>query len=315
MRVFRNVPDRDDRLGDTVCTVGNFDGVHRAHQDLLREVQEAAVATGHTSALVTFDPHPSRLLTPDNAPPLLTTVRQKLELIERASIDVAVLIPFDRPFAALSPERFGRDVLVGALHARRLFVGPNFFFGRDRRGDVEFLRRFAATGGPEVTVIPPRIDDGEAISSSRIRAALAAGDLDAVHRMLGRPYRVDGKVVTGQHKGKLLGIPTANLALENEMVPPDGVYVTEFEISGRRFGSVTNIGQRPTFPAAGHAVETHILDFDEQIYGEDVRLRFLARLRDERRFPDLDALREQIGRDIDAARRLLAHQPEPPPAP
>ncbi|MBI4161411.1 MAG: bifunctional riboflavin kinase/FAD synthetase [Acidobacteria bacterium] len=308
MRVFRSLAECRGAWPETVATVGNFDGVHLAHRDLLQRLRAAAARAGAASLLVTFEPHPLRVLAPETAPPRLATERQKLELVEREGIDFAVVIPFDRDFAAREPDAFVREILQDHLRVRTLLVGPTFFFGRGRRGDVEFLRRLAGAGGPAVEVIAPLLRGGEPISSTRIRADLRAGRIEAVREMLGRPYFVDGTVVPGQKQGQALGIPTANLAVENELIPPDGVYVTALHRSGRRHGSVTNIGSRPTFPSAGHAVETHILEFRERIYGERVRLAFLARLREERRFDDVAGLRDQIRRDIAAARRLLARE-------
>lgn len=308
MQVITSLEDCRGRFRATVCTVGNFDGLHRAHQDLLHRVREAAAAAGAASLLVTFDPHPARVLKPELAPALLTTTEQKLELVAREGVDFAVVIRFDREFADLEPEAFVREILCGALRVKKLIVGPNFLFGRDRRGDVPFLQGIAPGTGPEVAVIRPLVHGDAPVSSSRIRTDLRAGDIESVRAMLGRPYFIDGTVVTGQKKGKTLGIPTANLDVLNEMLPPDGVYVTEIVHRGKRFGSVTNIGHRPTFPAAGHAVETHILDFGDSLYGEPVRLHFLARLREERRFAGVEDLRAQIERDIAAARRILERQ-------
>jgi riboflavin kinase/FMN adenylyltransferase len=308
MQVITSIEDCRGRFPASVCSVGNFDGLHLAHQDLLRSVRQAAAEAGAAALLVTFDPHPARVLKPDRAPTLLTTTYQKLELVERVGIDFVLLIPFDRDFAALEAEAFVRDILRQTLQVRKIFVGPNFSFGHDRRGDVAFLQRLAAGDGPEVTVIEPLEHAGEPVSSSRIRRDLRAGDIETVRAMLGRPYFIDGTVVSGQKMGKTLGIPTANLGVMNEMLPPDGVYVTELVRKGERFGSVTNIGHRPTFPGAGHAVETHIFEFGDQLYGETVRLHFLARLREERRFADVEELRTQIARDMEAALQVLERE-------
>lgn len=306
MQEFTSIQECRDRIPASICTVGNFDGVHRAHCDLLRHVTTSAREVGAVSLLVTFDPHPARLLHPAHAPALLTTTRQKLEMVAKQGIAVTLVIPFDADFAALSPDRFVREILVSNLKVRSIYVGPDFFFGKDRKGDVTALKKLAKETGPEVQVLPPLMYQDRPISSSRIRADLRDGKLESVRQMLGRPYFVDGTVVPGRKKGKELGIPTANLSLDNEIVPPDGVYATEMIRKARRYISVTNIGSRPTFQGAGHAVETHILDFREMIYGESVRISFLARLREERRFAGGTELREQIQQDIDAARRILA---------
>lgn len=306
MQEFTSLQECRDRFPSSICTVGNFDGVHRAHCDLLRHVTASARETGAVSLLVTFDPHPARLLHPSQAPALLMTTRQKLELVAEQGIAATLVIPFDTDFAALSPDRFVREILVSNLKVRSIYVGPEFFFGKDRQGDVAALRELARETGPEVHVLPPLMYQDHPISSSRIRADLREGKIESVRQMLGRPYFVDGTVIPGRKKGKEMGFPTANLSVENEMVPPDGVYATEIVRKGRRYGAVTNIGSRPTFRGAGHAVETHILDFQETIYGESIRIGFLARLREEQRFAGGAELREQIQQDIDAARRIHA---------
>ncbi len=305
MKVFRSLPESGDLAGPTTGTVGNFDGLHRGHVEILRRVREDARNSGRTAVLVTFDPHPARVLNPASAPPLLTTLDQKLELAAGHEMNVTVVIRFDESFASLGPIAFIQNILRKSLHMEKLFVGPNFLFGKGRRGNVDLLKKHAGRDGPEVVVLEPLRHRNDMINSSRIRSELLRGEIRLVMELLGRPYFIDGEVIAGRKIGRGLGVPTANLQVINEMLPPDGVYVTEAVLGKDTLPGVTNIGNRPTFEGAGHTVETHLLDFDRKIYGEAIRVRFLARLREERRFSSSDALREQIDSDLREARRFF----------
>jgi riboflavin kinase/FMN adenylyltransferase len=293
----------------TILTVGNFDGVHRGHQRIFSMVVGEARRTGGTSVLVTFKPHPTKVLTPGHAPPLISTRDQRYRMFEEAGIDLAVVIPFTREFSHTPAEGFVRDVLVPRLAPRQIVIGLPFRFGHNREGDVDLLARlggelgFHAEGVAEVDI------DGQTISSTRIRKAILLGRVADGGRMLGRPFEVVGTVVRGDARGKGLSFPTANLRVENELLPADGVYVTRLRVGDRLLGSVTNIGVRPTFAGAERVVEAHALDFGGDLYGQRLGLLFLERLRGEMRFPSADALVAQIRQDVARAREILGLRP------
>ncbi len=290
-----------------VVTVGNFDGVHRGHQALLAAAVEGARATGGVSVVLTFDPHPSRVLSPDRAPEALMTADQKEELLARLGVDRLALLPFTAELSRRPPEEFARAVLQGALGARRVVVGSNFRFGQGRAGDIALLRRLGDELTFEVMAVEPVWHEGAPISSTRIREALARGAVAAARELLGRPFFVDGEVVRGDGRGRTLGIPTANLALRNETLPRPGVYAATGRLlpAGGPRAAVVNLGRRPTFGGGETTLEVHLLDFAGDLYGALLRVAFRERLRDERRFDGPEALVKQIRDDIEAARRVL----------
>jgi riboflavin kinase/FMN adenylyltransferase len=300
-------------LHDPVLTMGNFDGLHVGHRSIMDTVVARARALSGDAAVYTFDPHPRKVLQPERAPGLLTTLEQKIELLAERGIDVVIVEPFTREFARTPPERFVRDIVYARLRPREVYVGYDFHFGRDREGSMRELTELGPRLGFAVTVIPEVTCAGQDVNSTRIRGLLEAGDVAAAAELLGRAYAVRGRVATGRRRGRALGFPTLNLALENEVIPAPGVYVSRAAFldpgrpsRGAAFGAVTNVGRRPTFETGDAVhVEAHLLDFDAEAYGRRVELAFLARLREERRFPDADALREQITRDAEAARRHL----------
>ncbi len=309
MRVYRDALQRDDLPRDLIVTVGNFDGIHTGQRRILDLVSARARETGLRSAVVTFEPHPLSVLRPEKAPPLLTTPAQKESLLAETGIDALLVVQFTPSFARLPARRFVRDFLCRKLAVREVYVGSSFAFGRDREGDLSLLRTmgdsfgFAAFGFEEVS------SDGAAVSSTRIRAAVATGEVGEAARLLGRPYSLGGIVVRGDGRGRGLGWPTANLAVDNDLLAADGVYVTRLRIAarGESLPSVTNVGTRPTvYDEHPRLVECHVLDFDRDIYGERVELEMLRRLRGEQKFPSVEALREQIGRDAEAAREYFA---------
>jgi riboflavin kinase/FMN adenylyltransferase len=289
-------------------TAGNFDGVHRGHQVLVAAAVADAREAGGTAVVLTFDPHPSRVLSPDRAPSTLMTVDQKAEILGELGVDRLAVLPFTLELSRKTPEEFARLVLAGALGAGLVVVGSNFRFGQGRAGDVETLRGLGAALGFRVHGLEPVVHEGAPVSSSRIREALARGAVDAAAAMLGRRFFVDGTVVRGAGRGRTLGIPTANLDLWNETLPRGGVYACWCRIEGRpeRHRAVVNVGRRPTFGGGETTVEAHLLDFDEDVYGRGARIEFEARLRDERPFPGPAALVEQIHVDVQDARRVLA---------
>jgi riboflavin kinase/FMN adenylyltransferase len=309
MRVVRDAWQRDELPRELIVTVGNFDGIHTGQRRILELVVGRARETGLGSAVVTFEPHPLSVLQPEKAPPLLTTAAQKEALVAESGVESLLVVRFTPRLSRLPARRFVRDFLVGRLAVREVYVGASFAFGRDREGDLSLLRAmgdsfgFAAFGCAEV------VSDGAAVSSTRIRAAVAAGDVEEAARMLGRPYGLGGIVVRGDGRGRGLGWPTANLAVDNELLPADGVYVSRLRIGvrGESLPSVTNVGTRPTvYREHPRLVECHILDFDGDIYGERVEVELLRRLRSERKFPSVEELRRQIGQDVEVAREYFA---------
>jgi riboflavin kinase / FMN adenylyltransferase len=289
-------------------TVGNFDGVHRGHQALVDAVVRAARQAGGTAVALTFDPHPSRVLSPDRAPASLMTLAQKAEVLASLGIDQVAALPFTGETAAEPPEEFARGVLRGALGAEAVVVGTNFRFGKGRAGDLAVLDGLGKALGFRVDGIPPVVHEGAPISSTRIREALSRGAVAAAAELLGRPYFVDGVVGRGDGRGRTLGIPTANLDPINEILPARGVYVGQVRVAdGAVRGAVVNIGRRPTFGGTRTLLEAHLLDFDGDLYGRTLRLGFLERLREERTFPGPQALVEQIHDDVARARALLVN--------
>jgi riboflavin kinase/FMN adenylyltransferase len=294
-----------------VLTVGNFDGVHRGHQALLAAVVERARALGRPAAVYTFDPHPRRVLHPDAPSPLLMTRAQLALALAERGIDLLVREAFTHAFSALSPEAFLTDVIHARIAPAEIFVGRDFHFGKGRGGSDDTLAQLAPGLGMRVVIVPQvRAGEGD-VSSSRIRDALARGDVEDAKLCLGRPYALWGAVAVGDRRGRTLGFPTANLDPENELLPGPGVYATRvrlFEASapgGSALPAVTNVGTRPTFGPGRVLVEAHLLDWSGELYGRRIEIAFERRLRDERRFPDLDALRAQIAADARAARAAL----------
>ncbi len=292
---------------NSVLAIGNFDGVHRGHRHLFDRLSAAARALGGHAVAMTFEPHPTRILAPERAAPLLVGLDRKLELLSETPLDTVVVQRFDRVLAAQSPRDFVRDVIVG-LRAREVFVGEDFRFGRDRAGDGTVLTALGLELGFTAHVIPQVAVAGETISSSRVRSALAQGDLSLAAQLLGRPFDLDGLVIEGFRRGRTLGFPTANLSTPCEALPRDGVYavrVRVFTDSAPAIPGVMNIGTRPTLQA-GRALEVHLLDTDRALYGQTLRVEFVQRLRDERRFDGIEALRTQITDDVRNARAALA---------
>lgn len=288
---------------ETVLTIGNFDGVHLGHRALLDQLRGAASARRLLPAVLTFEPHPREFFDPARAPARLTILREKFELLAEYGAALTMVTRFDARFAALSPEDFVRRVLVEGLRARHLIVGDDFRFGARRAGDFALL---AALGGQHdfgVEAMGSVLVDGERVSSSAVREALAAGDMDRAARLLGRAYAIDGRVVHGDKRGRTLGFPTANIRIRHNPLPMTGVFAVEVsDYCAAPYRGVANLGVRPTVNGVRPLLEVHLFDFSRDIYGAHLNVRFVKKLRDERRFADLDALRTQIGADAAAAR-------------
>jgi riboflavin kinase/FMN adenylyltransferase len=298
-----------ERFGEsrkpTVVTIGNFDGVHLGHQKILSGVLERARAAELMATVLTFYPHPSRVLRPEAAPALLATLDQRLAGFEAAGLDAALVMRFDAELAKVSAEDFVRYNLVEILRARAVMVGGNFRFGHRQLGDVKLLEEFGKLCGFQVHVVPPVVADGVVVSSSAVREALREGRVDDGARLLGRPFALEGEIRPGTGQGRKLIVPTLNLVTAQECLPKNGVYATEAVVQGKSYRSATNIGLRPTFNGTHLAIESHLFDFTENLTSGSMEARFHARLRDEQRFASPEALREQVLRDIDRAKEYF----------
>jgi riboflavin kinase/FMN adenylyltransferase len=289
-----------------VLALGNFDGLHRGHLKIVERVKRGAAEHGGTAMAMTFDPHPPRVVRPDKAPPLLMTLPQRLDALDRAGIHAIAVVRFTRELSRWEPETFVRAVLVDWLHVSEVWVGANFLFGHDRSGNFSLLRTLGQRHGFRAEKIDPVRYKEFVVSSTRIRRLVAEGRVDEAGALLGHPYALEGTIVEGKRRGRELGFPTANLHSDNELIPPHGVYATTLTVDGIVRAAVTNIGVNPTFgDNNATSVETHVLRYDRQLYGERVQLGFVQRLRDERRFDDVDALRAQIDADCRRAERLF----------
>ena len=290
-----------------VLALGNFDGLHRGHLKIVERVRRGAAEHGGTPMAMTFDPHPSRIVRPDKAPPLLMTKAQRLEALDRAGIAAVAVVRFTPELSHWDPETFVRTVLVEWLRVSEVWVGANFLFGHDRSGNFSTLRTLGQRYGFRADKIDPVRYKEFVVSSTRVRRLIAEGRMDEAGALLGHPYYVDGTVIQGKRRGRELGFPTANLQTENELLPPNGVYATTATIDGVVHASLTNVGVRPTFgDTMKPIIETYVLGFSGDLYGRPVRLGFVQRLRDERKFEDVDALRTQMEADRRRAERLFA---------
>jgi riboflavin kinase/FMN adenylyltransferase len=297
---------RPSKWSAPVLALGNFDGLHRGHRKILDRIRRVAGERGSTSVVMTFDPHPPRIVRPDKAPLLLTTTAQKLEMLADAGVQGAAIVHFTHELSLWDPETFVRTVLVDWLRVSEVWVGANFLFGHDRAGNVSMLRALGARYGFNAEKIDPVRYKDFVVSSTRIRRLVSEGRVDEAGALLGHQYFIDGKIVHGAHRGRTIGFPTANLCTENELLPPHGVYATTARIGEVVYPSVTNIGTRPTVDQSGAmTVETHVFNFDRDLYGKTVRVGFVQRMRDERKFDSLDALRAQIDEDVRGARVLF----------
>jgi len=294
------------RWSHPVLALGNFDGVHRGHRKILERVRRVASERGATSVVMTFDPHPPRIVRPDKAPPLLMTTAQRLEAIETTGVQGTAIVRFTSELSKWDPETFVQTVLVDWLRVSEVWVGANFLFGRDRAGTFTLLRTLGARFGFNAEKIDPVRYKDFVVSSTRVRRLINEARVDEAGALLGHQYFIDGTVVQGDQRGRTIGFPTANLSTENELLPPHGVYATTATLEGLVYPSVTNIGVRPTVDQSGRvSIETHLFNLDRNLYGARMRVGFVQRLRDERTFESLDALKTQIQADCDRARVLF----------
>jgi riboflavin kinase / FMN adenylyltransferase len=290
----------------TAVTIGNFDGVHVGHQKILRGVIERARSMDAMSAVLTFYPHPARILRPEVAPGLLETLPQRLAEFETLGMDAALVLKFDQELAKASAEEFARRFLVETLRTRAVLVGANFRFGHKQAGDVKLLAKLGGKNGFEVEIVEPVLVDGRVVSSSEIRQAVREGRVDDAGLMLGRPFALAGEIRTGTGLGRKVVVPTLNLATEQEILPKTGVYATEVVLGGKTYRAVTNVGVRPTFDGQKLAIESHLLEFSGTVTSGAMTVKFLTRLRDEQKFAGSEALREQILKDIARAKEFFA---------
>ena len=311
MKIIEGIENINKPYKNAVITIGNFDGVHIGHQALFHEVMEKADSIGGTSMAMTFEPHPIRVLKQNNHPPLITLYEQKVELISSSGLDVLIVVPFTLIFASLPAEEFVKDVLVRKIGMKAIMVGEDYSFGKNREGDINLLKTLATRLGFEVIVTDwiqaSKNNLSDRISSTVIRELVMAGNVERAQKMLGRHYQIKGTVTAGRDRGgKLLGFPTANINLYDELCPKNGVYAVTVELKNKKHKGVANIGFSPTFGDHVFTVEVHILDFNENIYGQKFRVNFIKRIRDERKFSDVSELAEQIKKDVVKAREIIS---------
>ena len=306
MKIYRNLAEITEPFPNACVTIGNFDGVHFGHQRLFDVVEQRAYHSHGTSIAITFNPHPLQVLKPGGIK-LISTCEQKIELIAMSGIDVLIIIPFNREFAATPAVRFVDEILIQRIGVKQLFVGYDYAFGKGRTGDISFLRRQGEKKGFSVTVIDPYYEDGILISSTKVRELVAAGKMAETKKLLGRNYQIRGEVQRGKQRGGTeIGFPTANLHVDEEdLIPKYGVYVCQVICEGRCYGGVINIGFNPTFSENKLVAETHIFNFNQDIYGKPIKVNLLQFLRDEKKFNSIQELASQIARDVIQAKEVL----------
>lgn len=306
MNVICDLEKLEKPLVNPVLTIGNFDGVHKGHVFLFDKVKERAQALQGQSAVMTFEPHPIRVMKPGNGPPLITPLKEKLDLISKSGMDVIFCIPFTREFAAISARNFVEDILLKKIGIKELVVGYDYTFGHERRGDIFLLGEMGEKLGFKIHIIEPVYIDRRLVSSTSIRKLVREGDFSLAEAFLGRHYQICGVVIKGENRGgRLLGFPTANLKAVDELIPRMGVYAVTLHVEEGTYNGVTNIGTNPTFGEHVLSIETHLLDFSGDLLGKTIRINFLQRLRDEKTFDTLKDLSDQIAEDIRVAKALF----------
>jgi len=304
MKIYEFLKDVE-KYPNPVLTIGNYDGIHIGHKRIIERVKKRAQETDGTSMLMTFFPHPVSVVKPDKILCLITPLDVRKRLISETGIDVLFVLPFNEEFRQLTPRKFVEDILVKTIAIKELIVGYDFKFGQGGKGNTDLLRQLSTEYGFFFEVVEAITFNGEKIGSNRIRKLIMDGDTNKAESFLGRPYAIEGMVTHGDGRGKGLGFPTVNLKTDYELIPKDGVYVSKIEINGKIFPSVTNIGYNPTFGVNRRSIETHVLDYNGDLYGSYITLYFYEMIRGEIRFESIDALKERIGADIDIARRYF----------
>lgn len=305
MVIFRSIEEIVAQFKNPVVTIGNFDGIHLGHREIFSRVKQAAAEIGGVSMVITFKPHPLKLLSPDKSPRLINTYGEKELLIKASGVDYLLEIPFTHEIAAISATDFVREVLVERIGVKRLIIGYDYAFGRNREGNVELLRRCGRDYGFDVEVLQPVGAGGTVYSSSRVRAMIDSGDVKGVVSLLGRHFSVSGFVVHGFHRGKTLGFPTANLLTDKELIPGHGVYAVKVKVDDLLYDGACNIGENPTFGNGKTSIEVFLFDFEGDLYGREMRVYFIDKVRDERKFADAAALSEAIAQDVAKCREIL----------
>jgi riboflavin kinase/FMN adenylyltransferase len=314
MEIIRDLSDIKHPFKNAVVTLGNFDGVHLGHREIFKAVVKKAKKISGTSIVCTFQPHPLKVLVPDQAPRLINTPQERERLIEASCVDVLIILPFTPALAALSPQQFVQDVLLDTIGLKHLIVGYDYAFGRGRSGDINFLRSQGVEHGFVVDVFGPVQKDGQVLSSTRVRQAVLSGRVDEAVSLLGRQFNLEGIVVHGDGRGHSLGFATANIETDKELLPPSGVYAAivrhvvdaaSTEQTGAEYHAVVNIGRKPTFGLSPLTIEAHLLDANVDFYGKKLRIYFVQRLRDEQKFSNVDELCAAIVEDVAAARAIL----------
>lgn len=307
MKIIRGIKNLNVRFPAPVVTIGNFDGVHIGHQAIFRRVVERAMDLSGTSIALTFEPHPLKILAPERSPRLLNTLHSKMRLIEAAGMDVVICADFTRAFAEQNPEDFARSVLHEKIGAREVYVGYDYAFGRERKGSIDFLKKMGEAYGFYVGVVDAVSVDGVVVSSSLVRDLVSSGRVAEASKFLGRYYSIEGEVVKGARRGRMLGFPTANIHTSNELIPPLGVYAVLAIFNSERLKGAASIGTRPTFGGGPVSIEVYLFDFEGDLYGKKMELCFIERLRGEEKFPDAQSLVRQMQRDVEQAKKILDH--------
>jgi riboflavin kinase / FMN adenylyltransferase len=306
MRVFHGIDAVECKLKNPAITIGNFDGVHKGHQTLFHKVKQLAGELNGESVVVTFDPHPLEVLFPQKTLSFITSHKQKLDLIASCGIDATIVIPFDHGFSRMSALEFVEVVIVKKIGARAIVVGHDYRFGHSREGDIPFLKQLGEQYGFKVAIVSGIRMNDTVVSSTAIRQMIMDGNIKTANKLLGRFFEVSGTVIAGRKRGITLGFPTANIRMPPLTSPRTGVYVIEAEVDGKRYGGAANLGYNPTFGDSELSMEAHLFDFNQDIYGKIITIRFIDRLRDECRFSSPDELALQIRKDVDTAKGILA---------
>jgi riboflavin kinase/FMN adenylyltransferase len=311
MNVFKDINEIKQPFTNPVVTIGNFDGVHKGHQAIFHQVIEKAESINGTSVAITFEPHPIKVLKKNDPPPLITLYEQKIELIAKTDLDVLICIPFNKAFAAISADQFLEEILVKKIGTKAIVIGKDYSFGKNRKGNISYLNENAARLGYEVIVtnwIPVSHNVDGRISSTRIREIVMEGNVHDAVSLLGRHYQIRGKVLAGRNRGgRLLGFPTANIHIVDELCPKTGVYAVTVECRDGHFKGVANIGYSPTFDDHIFTIEVHLLDFNNDLYDQNIRVNFIKRIRDEQKFSNIEELSNQIQKDILTGREILTN--------